>query len=308
MVSAYRAGQSALSVAREHDLSLGVVLHRLRAVGVSIRRRNRVPPRALGLAGRAAEIFHEIVDGLLLGDGTISASGVLRVDQARRRQVWVREVAEMLRAVGVPCRESTFCTRGSYIGSRQIPPSELVFTYTPAVVETKAQRQRWYREGRRVVPADVRLTPRSVALWFCGNGTYGTNGTLSFMQHGFLAEEMERVAQALQVLLGVKISVYVRPRSGGSGCILATTSRGASVALREFMGPFVSEVFAYKLRYVRPAIPRGHAVRRLSATAIREIRRRHARGALNVVLAKDFLVSGTTIGKIVRGLIYRDVT
>ena len=76
MISSYISGCNASCVARDFHVSLGTVLRRLKESNIAVRLKGRVPPAQLNLDADAQCRFLEIVDGLMLGDGSFDGPGV----------------------------------------------------------------------------------------------------------------------------------------------------------------------------------------------------------------------------------------
>lgn len=82
--------------------------------------------------------------------------------------------------------------------------------YTPAYIELKGERLRWYPRGIKRIPADVSFDPLALAYWFCGDGTYDKHGAIFFCTNGFLKKEVNVLAQGL-VELGSSANSDIRP-------------------------------------------------------------------------------------------------
>jgi hypothetical protein len=80
IVEAYRNGESASSIARRSQVSVWSVITRLRKAGIDIRANQQ--ERRLDLTPGPFKEFRALVDGLLLGDGSIGRKGELRLHEA----------------------------------------------------------------------------------------------------------------------------------------------------------------------------------------------------------------------------------
>jgi hypothetical protein len=98
----------------------------------------------------------EKLDGLLLSDGHISPNGALSASL---------KYPEFARYLGAMFG----CYATTYTSITQGTLSYLQFR-TKVHPDIKAQRARWYSESRKQIPADVRITPTSVLLWYLGDG------------------------------------------------------------------------------------------------------------------------------------------
>lgn len=76
-------------------------------------------------------------------------------------------------------------------------------------------KNKWYPEGHKIVPQDLRLTPLICAIWFCDDGSVITNKNslrLQLATDGFKKEEVEFLAELLRKELGQLFIVY--PKEG----------------------------------------------------------------------------------------------
>ena len=304
-IDRYLNGESALSIAKSSQISINLVLARLREAGLVIRHTGRQPQRTLGLTETQLQKFLEMTDGLLLGDASVDQKGVFRLSQCLRRGAWIEQIQAELLNISVsskigrtPPGVSKKPANGRYIKS-----SGSVYLYTPACVETKALRKRWYPEGKKIIPRDVSLTPLSIALWLCGDGTTKKTGLISFCTNGFTYTDVEYLRFRLYEILGVNMSIVNKP----DGPVLESYRRNESNRIKIYTQDYVPEVFKYKLSSVRPAIPKGQVLRRFTPQQITEMRILHTQGLSKADLWRRFGTSQTTIGKIMDRKLYVDV-
>lgn len=302
----YLRGESALSLAKETGFSLHLILNRLHEHGVPIRRKGRKPTQTLNLSQDDHAKFLEIVDGLMLGDGSILKDGILRLEQTLKRGAWVRHVAGLLLGIRVSCRTSDRDpSEGiSQIKGRLIPRNGSTILWSLTYQELKDQRLRWYPEGKKIIPRDVVLTPLSVALWFCGDGTGDrSTGTLSFCTNGFTRPDVE----FLGARLGDVIGIHTTTTPSETQPILRVCRRNDAIKLRDFMLCHVVPLFHYKFQNLHSANPRNFDKRTLTTEQVIEIRDMFRKGHTAMALGRQFGTSNVTIGRIVTGHIYKDV-
>jgi transposase len=307
LITAYQAGTSALELARRYGCSLNVVLSRLREVGVRIRPAGeRHTVKELGLNPSKAARFKEIVDGLLLGDGCINNAGVLQVAQSVRRVGWLRAIMRLCSELEIACgmTPARAPKRVSYIEGRPVRGGASRTFYAHTYKETKEQRLRWYPHGTKRVPRDFVVTPLSVALWYCGDGTGSKNGTMEFCTQGFLRADVCKLARRLAETF--QVHAYVGQATDGP--VVRIDRRDDAFKIKQLIKAFVPRCCVYKLKYIRPAIPRGRALRRLTPAQVRRIREASGRGVTGSVLSRRYGVSEVSIGNIVKRKIYRDVS
>jgi len=297
LVKAYEGGESAASLARRFDANIWTILDRLRGAGVLIRSRVEQNERRLSLSRAQAQELRALVDGLMLGDGHIDRKGLLRLSQARVRRGWLTDLAERLAGIGASSRIVRLPARTRVLDKREIRSTEGHLLYTPAYVELKAERRRWYPRGKKIVPEDVDLSPLALAYWLCGDGTYDKNGLLSFCTNDFRKKEVAFLASRLTDL-GIEarcVPVYKRLREYA----VVISKRDAAQAMKRKIEHLVPKCCQYNLRFVRPTLSaseRGERRRRrLTLAQCRRIQNARAKGTSIPVLALRYDVSPPAI-------------
>jgi len=298
-VSRYEEGASAASLGRDFGVSTWTVLNRLRAAGVRIRSNKEQNEKRLDLDDTQQQHLIEIVDGLLLGDGSIDSKGSLRIEQTQIHLKWFDSIQRALGSFGATSRRTPVAPRTRFIEDHEAHGKGGAVLYTPCYVEIQEQRKRWYPKGKKRVPEDVVLSPLSIAYWLCGDGTYDKQGALFFCTNSFLKKETLRLAEGLTDL-GVRARCAPVPARHRQWKI-SITERDAAQALREIMGDHVPPCFQYKLAHVRAAIPRGFQVAKVTFEQAQEIRKRTKNGETQTALAEEFSVSQAAVSQIVRG-------
>ena len=304
LVEAYKDGTSAASLARQYQANIWTILERLRKAGVSIRSNKEQNEKHLKLPTSKITEFVGIVDGLLLGDGSIDPRGCLRLGQGELRQGWLKELAVRFAAVQVASRIVQITPHEGVIGERTARYKGGGLLYTPAYVEMQQHRLRWYPKGIKRVPDDVSFEPIAVAYWFCGDGTYNSNGVLVFCTNGFQKNEVRLLATRLSTAVGIEarcVPVSARPGE----FIILVSKRDHAQRLKEFIEPHVPECCRYKFKYVRAAITPGSTQAKLSARQAAEVRSRYANGEKQALLAAEFGVTQSAISRIVRNEVHQ---
>lgn len=298
LAEAYATGVSAAALAREHGVSRWTITARLRKAGVTIRSSAKQGERVLEPPLTDKFTYRELVDGLLLGDGSCTQKANLRLEQSDVRFGWLEQVAEHLRLVGATC---SFLPRGpkkSLLRSEnrviQGKPSHLL--YTPVYQANHVEKARWYPEGVKRVPPDIRLTPFVVAHWFSGDGSSrGPRGTLVFFTNSFKAEGVDLLVSRLALDLGVQAHRAKGNRPGQH--VILVTQLEQAMKLKAAIEPWMPECCQYKLRFVRPKIRQG----RFSRAQVRALRRS---SLSSTELANQYGVTQTAMSRLLRGITY----
>jgi len=163
---------------------------------------------------RMTQRQQQILDGLLLGDGHLerqrgARSARLKVEHCIAQAAYVDwKYAEWEPWVLAPPRlrikSNRLDTQSTNIG----------FT-TLSHEEFEAARERFYRDGRKIVPADLRLTSLSMAVWYMDDGSRKSREcrVLYLNTQGFNTCDIERL-QAL-IFRDVKAETSVRRQADG---------------------------------------------------------------------------------------------
>ena len=105
------------------------------------------------------------------------------------------------------------------------------------------EKHRWYDQTGKVVPADVVLSGKALALWLCGDGTVAGNGyRVYFCTDGFSISDVSNLRTLLLATHGIEAHQNKRNRL----LICRSESRRRLAAL---VKPHMPAVFAYKNRF-----------------------------------------------------------
>ena len=252
LIASYQAGESAVALSQRYSCNIWGVLNRLRKAGVEVRSASDQNRCELGPVATSAFSLVELVDGLVLGDGSIDRKGFLRLEQANVRASWVTHIQRLLEEVGCNSKIVPRPSRTRTIEGRTVHGQAGVLLYTKAYPEMKDQRERWYPDGKRKVPQDLRLTPFNVAQWFSGDGTYGPQGDLVLCTNRYTLDDVEFLAARLKQDLGVYALVGRTQRRGQYR--INISKKDEALALAEMMRPHMEESCLYKLKHTRPAL------------------------------------------------------
>jgi len=160
-----------------------------------------------------------VLDGLMLGDAYIpQKQHLLYFGQCQANREYVELVARLL---GYPAERVRDRARNADKRTgKQYLCSELRSLSHPIFAEF---RHRWYRDGKKVVPEDLRMSRECVLHWFLCDGACSMNrnsGQLMLCTDAFQPEEVESL-QGLLASVGIESSrmktcrIRVRQKSIG---------------------------------------------------------------------------------------------
>lgn len=154
----------------------------------------------------------EWIDGFNLGDGYI------HFDKSRRdclgakfcfgsvQQEWASFAMSKLKCYGA--KEPKVLTK--ILDKKHPHPTWSSSTLThPDIVE---QAKRWYPNGKKIVPLDVRITPTSLLLWYLGDGSISKMGVSFFIRLatcGFTPEDVENILIPKLSVLGLNVGRHI---------------------------------------------------------------------------------------------------
>lgn len=300
LLGEYQRGVSAAALARKYKANIWSVLARIRAAGIKVRSNKAQNEKRLSLNKDQRRLFLALVDGILLGDGSIDPKGCLRLEQAKRRRGWLDQVVALLSELGAASKLIRIPPRTRMLEGRALRSKGGHLLYTPCYVEFQEQRKRWYPKGLKRVPEDVDLSPRSLAHWFAGDGTYDTSGSLFLCTDGFLKKEVVRLAHALSAL-GMHATCV--PGQRPAQFKVAILRRDEAQLFKDAIAVYLPVCCTYKLQYVRPtltyeALSRAH--RKHSDATERKVGAARSRGLSWSAIAAKFGISRSTACNIVK--------
>ena len=202
--------------------------------------RNLGPVDEVALGVGLSRTAHEVVTGSLLGDGSIPArQALLQMTHCRAQEEYVRLKAGALRELRPVIRDgSSRATKG---GREQLTTQ----CRTRASRALRLFRNRFYPDGTKHVPGDLRLTPRSLAIWFLDDGYTKTKSDSSALSelaaHAFAGDGIGTLVDGLRDDLGLE--GYIRASSPGR----IQFGSEATLRLSEAVAPYCPPSLRYKL-------------------------------------------------------------
>lgn len=252
ILRAYLDGATETKIARALGVGRTTVHRRLVSSGVELR--GAAEARALTChrdlpLGR----LRAVVDGLLLGDGYCEDYGRsesrLAVEQRAAKRDWLDGLVPLFAAAGFDSGVQKRKThRPTLIDGVLATGGPVVLWRTGKYVTWSRERDRWYPNGKKIVPADVDLSDVSLAHWYWGDGvTEGRGNSMGFCTEGFSSQDIDLLVHRLHELYGWKVCTF-RRRNGRRLQINRLDDR---VALLRKIRPNCPMSFRYKIDRVR---------------------------------------------------------
>jgi recombination protein RecA len=180
-----------------------------------------------------------VLVGTLLGDGCLAKHGRFHRLHVKHKAAHIALV-EYKHAVFADYVTMPLHRFDQQLGDKRHPCAQFATRTSPVFSDW---HRRFYREGRKHVPRDIEmlLTPLAIAVWFMDDGAADYAG-VTFQTHSFVSAEVDRL---VEVLSG-RFHLAANPRRNKGGSIIYVTARSLP-RLRELVGPYLLQEFAYKL-------------------------------------------------------------
>lgn len=198
----------------------------------------------------------EVFDGVMLGDGCLrpmNASAFFSVDLSGITHIdWLYVARDALISLDVPV------SRGHPRLNKGVSHGK---AYYGCLLSSRScaylaeQYRRWYPDGVKIVPKNLKLTPATVANWFMGDGSSVQHQykdkpghkyvEAKFATHNYMEEDVELLRTLLEQL-GVKNSKVYPDR--GYYFISVCNEEGV-IWLMHAIEPFIVPSYRYRVKY-----------------------------------------------------------
>lgn len=152
----------------------------------------------------------EVIDGLLLSDASLQRrSATARFGLVTIHKEFSQHVSELLSV------KSKFYYKEAHEGTCKGVPvhsKESYPLYTLRDIAFNELHEKWYPNGKKIVPEYLKLSPTIVKYWFYGDGCssyVGLNSVkLKFSTESFTLTECKRLTNMLSMMSGAKFTPY----------------------------------------------------------------------------------------------------
>lgn len=252
MAERYKAGATLAEIGAAAGVTEISVRDRLQKIGVKRRTRDERRNHLV-----LSEELLEILDGLMLGDAHIAKTGSLILNQRADRIEWLETLAVVLKQQSVDSviEPARLDTKPHSIDGRIVRSQAQNRFRTLNYVELLKERERWYGAvpvepiWYKILPTDVRMTPRALAYWHCGDGSLlrnysrGAYNRVLFSTHGFTEAEVYTLASRLASDYGFRPRVNKKK----SRFVIFMNRIDEVAEFVELVRPFMPDCFSYKL-------------------------------------------------------------
>lgn len=171
-----------------------------------------------------------VINGCLLGDGTLSKSGKyyhrLRIEHSLSQSEYVWWKYSLLKRITISSPKEVGSHRSLRFGTVGHP-------------DISTLRNLWYVKGTKRIP-DFEITDLSIAIWFMDDGCKHRD-TVDFSVHNYKTCDISK----LQAALGAR-GIETTINSDGKGSRLYV-KKGSYPAFKRLVKPYILKSMAYKL-------------------------------------------------------------
>lgn len=190
----------------------------------------------------------EILTGLLLSDGSLLKpknqfqNSQFHLSQALKNKGMIDYIEKYLNEIGISTYKKTYV--------REL--GEVVNLNTERHPLFTELRQIWYPDNKKIVPDSIRLTPKTIAYWFMGDGTsyWYSRGikkvTLSIATDGFTTNDVIGLQGSLHEM---GIDMHLRFRIGNTRPYLETKKAEFVYKFMNVVKPYMLQCFYYKVKF-----------------------------------------------------------
>ena len=183
----------------------------------------------------------EVIDGILLSDGSIRMRGrTPEISLGNIQKDWIEDVRRILHPM-IFCYWET-APRTIMIKDRIVNCRRFYSIRSHVDGALHNFVRRWLINGKKIIPEDLIITPTVLKYWFYGDGSTSRRGntiSLTLCTECFTVSECEALKIKIYDAVGVKMNIGKNKR-------LTISKKDSVKHLLDFMGTSILECFDYK--------------------------------------------------------------
>ena len=150
---------------------------------------------------RCNSFLLDYIQGSLLGDGHISSQGTFSESHSSAKIEFINWQ--------ISCLGKLFTSSDNLLSGYGSETTRIKCVVCP---DTKEMRNKWYRDGKKIVPRNLKLTNLLVAKWYLDDGSRQTSkyqrDRAVFATNSFTKEDCEFLAEQLRIKYNVSVTVF----------------------------------------------------------------------------------------------------
>jgi DNA-binding CsgD family transcriptional regulator len=192
----YESGLSTYDLQSEYGVSRETIRKHLKRCGVSIRGQAEINHMRWANHTRLSDRALNMVSGWLLGDGSIWYTG----KQAyfcltSKHKEYVDYAKDIMEKEGLGCRINKVIDKKYKSVAYKL--------FTSSTIQFAELYNIWYKNGKKIVPKNIKLTKTAVKNWIMDDGTKDKKkGHLRLCTCSFTVDECEYLSSELNKMLG----------------------------------------------------------------------------------------------------------
>lgn len=196
IVTKYQSGMSTYDIAKELNAHPWNINKILVANNIMRRSQKEVNHKRFAKDIKISGELQEMIDGWLLGDGNLSFTGVQAYfGFVSKHEQYVNYVMDQFKKSDIICKK--------YHGVDKKYKTDHFRLKTPSTIQFGDLYHKWYKDNKKIVPSNLRLSKNSIINWIMDDGTIDKNkGHLRFCTCAFTIDECENLSSKLNEFLG----------------------------------------------------------------------------------------------------------
>lgn len=192
----------------------------------------------------------DIINGLLLSDASLewmsesANKTALLLSQCIKNKQLVEQMSDYLTKIGFSVTMS-MSIRKDGIDLRLRTKYYTIFGNL---------KKLWYPEGKKIVPDSIRITEKTLAYWFMGDGSSSwTNNTVNvcLATNGFDDQSVMKLVQILKESFGINAIIFKAKKyvKTNYGSMILINKKDEVTKFMRVIEPHILTTFLYKLKY-----------------------------------------------------------
>jgi hypothetical protein len=256
----------------------------------------------------------EIIIGSLLGDASITQENKnarFVKPQAARRYEYLKWMHDTLSPYSCSIIEiqspALKCVKGEIIRSWKFGTLKSYCSYSHCHPVFTKLREEWYPDSIKIVPQNVVLTPRIIAIWFCDDGSMSTkNRKIKLSTNAFSVDENNFLVNQLRTF-GIESQIYFVKNKGGLQPTIHIFEPKSFTNFITIVKPYITlDCFQYKVDLSNYKEPNYHPAGKLTVDQIIEIKSLLETGMSQRRIGKLFGVGQSCISDIKRAETWKE--
>ena len=117
------------------------------------------------------EFLDQFIVGSLLGDAYVSKEKRFGFTHTEKQSEYFYHKVNILKDCGLAPKIRESRTKGNFINELFVKPANTLTARISIGRRWKNLRDLWYPEGKKIVPADIKITPITLAYWYMDDGS-----------------------------------------------------------------------------------------------------------------------------------------